>query len=228
MSLFSLKRKNYHIPLEIQRQQWFRNFIVAFMAVFVCYLTVYLLRNNFKAAQTLLIEQNNFSTTELGMIGLAFSVAYGIGKTILGYGIDGKNAKKIMSFLLGVSAIISIIIGILLITKQATTGILFILGFLVFGPQLLIGVSVIEFVPKSALAVTNGLTETFAYLFGDSFAKVFLGYIADPTKSGMNIFGYTLHGWGATFTIIFTALIIAGLMMIPVALKQEMTIRKIS
>lgn len=35
--------------------------------------------------------------------------------------------KKIMSFLLGVSAIISIIIGILLVTKQATVGILFIL-----------------------------------------------------------------------------------------------------
>ncbi|EIK6582697.1 hexose-6-phosphate:phosphate antiporter, partial [Listeria monocytogenes] len=84
MSLFSLKRKNYFVPLEIQRQQWFKHFIVAFMSVFICYLTVYLLRNNFKAAQTLLIEQNHFSTTELGMIGLAFSVMYGIGKTILG------------------------------------------------------------------------------------------------------------------------------------------------
>lgn len=104
--------------------------------------------------------------------------------------------------------------------------VLFILGFLVFGPQLLIGVSVIEFVPRNALAVTNGLTGTFAYLFGDSFAKVFLGYIADPTKAGIQIFGYTLHGWGATFTIMFTALIIAGLMMIPVALKQEKIIRQ--
>lgn len=104
--------------------------------------------------------------------------------------------------------------------------VLFILGFLVFGPQLLIGVSVIEFVPRNALAVTNGLTGTFAYLFGDSFAKVFLGYIADPTKAGMQIFGYNLHGWGATFTIMFTALIIAGLMMIPVALKQEKIIRQ--
>ncbi|HBL8290363.1 TPA: hexose-6-phosphate:phosphate antiporter, partial [Listeria monocytogenes] len=113
MSLFSLKRKNHFVPLEIQRQQWFKHFIVAFMSVFICYLTVYLLRNNFKAAQTLLIEQNHFSTTELGMIGLAFSVMYGIGKTILGYAVDGRNAKKIMSFLLGVSAIISIIIGIL-------------------------------------------------------------------------------------------------------------------
>lgn len=97
------------------------------MSVFICYLTVYLLRNNFKAAQTLLIEQNHFSTTELGMIGLAFSVMYGIGKTILGYVVDGRNAKKIMSFLLGISAIISIIIGILLVAKQATVGILFIL-----------------------------------------------------------------------------------------------------
>ncbi|EBF5152165.1 hexose-6-phosphate:phosphate antiporter [Listeria monocytogenes] len=455
MSLFSLKKKNHFVPLEIQRQQWFKHFIVAFMSVFICYLTVYLLRNNFKAAQTLLIEQNHFSTTELGMIGLAFSVMYGIGKTILGYAVDGRNAKKIMSFLLGISAIISIIIGILLVTKQATVGILFILwgangfvqspggpasystitrwtpklkrgrwlgfwnashniggalagivafwgattffnggaggmfivpgiiaiiiaiicfsvghdepeelgwnsaaeifeereeqgesetkdlsrfqifcrfvinnpwvwtlcvinifiyivrigidnwapvyciqalgwstkdaimtisffeigallgslswgwlsdimkgrrmlcsiiavvieffmlisysqvtsvysmytvlfilGFLVFGPQLLIGVSVIEFVPRNALAVTNGLTGTFAYLFGDSFAKVFLGYIADPTKAGIQIFGYTLHGWGATFTIMFTALIIAGLMMIPVALKQEKIIRQ--
>ncbi|ECH7051888.1 hexose-6-phosphate:phosphate antiporter, partial [Listeria monocytogenes] len=104
--------------------------------------------------------------------------------------------------------------------------VLFILGFLVFGPQLLIGVSVIEFVPRNALAVTNGLTGTFAYLFGDSFAKVFLGYIADPTKAGIQILGYTLHGWGATFTIMFTALIIAGLMMIPVALKQEKIIRQ--
>lgn len=126
MSLFSLKRKNHFVPLEIQRQQWFKHFIVAFMSVFICYLTVYLLRNNFKAAQTLLIEQNHFSTTELGMIGLAFSVMYGIGKTILGYAVDGRNAKN-NEFLLGVSAIISIIIGILLVTKQATVGILFIL-----------------------------------------------------------------------------------------------------
>ncbi|MEN0733270.1 hypothetical protein AAHQ78_14480, partial [Listeria monocytogenes] len=27
MSLFSLKKKNHFVPLEIQRQQWFKHFI---------------------------------------------------------------------------------------------------------------------------------------------------------------------------------------------------------
>lgn len=454
LSIFSLKKGENHISLEDQRKQWFKQFIIAFFAVFSCYFAIYLLRNNFKAAQTLLIEQDGFSTTELGLIGLGFSITYGLGKTILGYIIDGKNAKKIMSFLLGLSAIISIIIGCLLLIDKAFTGVLlvlwgangfvqspggpasystitrwtpknkrgkwlgfwntshniggalagiialwgattffngnvagmfitpaviaiviaimsfsfgydepeelgwnsapeifgetketldtttsdlkkfqivrkfvlnnpwvwllciinvfvyivrigidnwvpvycvqalnwetndaiytismfelgallgslswgwlsdilkgrrmfcslialiieffmliaysqvqnvtsmyivlFILGFLVFGPQLLIGISVVEFVPKNALAVTNGLTGTFAYLFGDSIAKVLLGYIADPKKDGVHLFGYLLHGWNATFTVMFVVLVLAGLLTIPVVIKQEKNIK---
>ena len=72
---------------------------------------------------------------------------------------------------------------------------LFALGALIFGPQLLIGVSLTGFVPKNAISVANGMTGSFAYLFGDSMAKVGLAAIADPTRNGLNIFGYTLSGW---------------------------------
>lgn len=51
------------------------------------------------------------------MIGLVFFVMYGIGKMILGYVVDGRNVKKIMSFLLGIFVIILIIIGIFLVIK---------------------------------------------------------------------------------------------------------------
>ncbi|BBU79648.1 hypothetical protein EIMP300_10480 [Escherichia coli] len=66
---------------------------------------------------------------------------------------------------------------------------LFALGFLVFGPQLLIGVAAVGFVPKKAIGAADGIKGTFAYLIGDSFAKLGLGMIADGTP----VFGLT--GW---------------------------------
>ena len=48
-------------------------------------MAMYLIRNNFKAAQPLLKEEIGLSTLELGYIGLAFSITYGLGKTLLGY-----------------------------------------------------------------------------------------------------------------------------------------------
>ncbi|MGQ7789054.1 hypothetical protein ACULNC_00495 [Shigella flexneri] len=50
-----------------------------------------------------------------------------------------------------------------------------------FGPQLLIGVAAVGFVPKKAIGAADGIKGTFAYLIGDSFAKLGLGMIADGT-----------------------------------------------
>lgn len=113
-------------------------------------------------------------------------------------------------------------------TPMALYAVLFVLGWLVFGPQLLIGVSVIGFVPKAAASVTNGIVGTFAYLFGDSLAKVGLGMIADPTGSGLTVLGRTFHGWGDTFTIFYVALLIGGILMTIVAFAEEKKIRATS
>ena len=48
--------------------------------VFFVYMAMYLIRNNFKAAQPLLKEEIGLTTLELGYIGLAFSITYGLGK----------------------------------------------------------------------------------------------------------------------------------------------------
>ncbi len=75
------------------------------------------------------------------------------------------------------------------------------LGFLVFGPQLLIGVAAVGFVPKKAIGAADGIKGTFAYLIGDSFAKLGLGMIADGTP----VFGLT--GWAGTFAALDIAAI---------------------
>ena len=102
---------------------------------------------------------------------------------------------------------------------------LFFLGMLIFGPQLLIGVSVVHFVPKQAASVTNGTTGTFGYLFGDSMAKVGLAMIADPKTTGLTIFGHNLHGWNATFIVFYFALIVGVIMLAMVAYAEEKRIR---
>lgn len=406
MNFFDIhKIPNKGIPLSVQRKLWLRNFMQAFFVVFFVYMAMYLIRNNFKAAQPFLKEEIGLSTLELGYIGLAFSITYGLGKTLLGYFVDGRNTKRIISFLLILSAITVLIMGFVLsyfgsvmgllivlwganvffhgnvigmfifpsvialligiatlfigkddpeelgwnraeeiweepvdkenIDSQGMTkweifkkyilgnpviwilcvsnvfvyivriGIdnwaplyvsehlhfskgdavntifyfeigalvasllwgyvsdllkgrraivaigcmfmitfvvlfytnatsvmmvnisLFALGALIFGPQLLIGVSLTGFVPKNAISVANGMTGSFAYLFGDSMAKVGLAAIADPTRNGLNIFGYTLSGWTDVFIVFYVALFLGMILLGIVAFYEEKKIRSL-
>ncbi|WPC42310.1 hexose-6-phosphate:phosphate antiporter [Clostridium sp. JS66] len=455
VDFFSIQKKQVSVPIEQQRKDWAKEFFKAFFVVFMAYACMYLIRNNFKSAQPLLKTQLGFTTTELGYIGFGFSLTYALGKTILGYIIDGRNSKRAISVLLSMSATMVLIIGIILLMGKKPTGAilflwglsgflqapggpssystisrwtpskkrgrylgfwnmshniggglagilalaganiffhgnaagmfivpalvalivgiailfigkdepqelgwnsapeifdepedkevkkldgmskfevlkkyvitnpwiwtlcvanvfvyivrigidnwaplyvteklhfpmgaavntifyfemgallgsltwgyvsdvlkgrrsivavfclmltsvavlgyrygtsvtminisLFCLGALIFGPQLLIGVSLADFAPKKAIAVANGLSGTFGYLFGDSTAKVALAKIADPKSSGINIGSVHLHGWNDVFVIFYGALIIGICLLLIVAYGEEKKIRR--
>lgn len=128
MNFFDIhKMPNKGIPLSVQHKLWLRNFMQAFFVVFFVYMAMYLIRNNFKAAQPLLKEEIGLTTLELGYIGLAFSITYGLGKTILGYFVDGRNTKRIISFLLILSAITVLIMGFVLSYFGSVMGLLIVL-----------------------------------------------------------------------------------------------------
>ena len=88
---------------------------------------MYLIRNNFKAAQPLLKEEYGLSTLELGYIGLAFSITYGLGKTLVGYFVDGKNSKKLVSALLILASLMVLTMGLLLSAFGSAIGIFIVL-----------------------------------------------------------------------------------------------------
>lgn len=100
-----------------------------------------------------------------------------------------------------------------------------LLGLLVAAPQLLIGISVINFVPRSAIAMAYGLTGSFGYLFGDAMAKVTLALIADPQGNGLSIGGLHLHGWNATFVVLQCAAAIGVAILATVAFREERKLR---
>ena len=116
----------------------------AFLSYSFVYMAMYLIRNNFKAAQPLLKEEIGLTTLELGYIGLAFSITYGLGKTILGYFVDGRNTKRIISFLLILSAITVLIMGFVLSYFGSVMGLLIVLWGLTVYFNLWVGLQVTQ------------------------------------------------------------------------------------
>lgn len=82
------------------------------------------------------------------------------------------------------------------------------MGCLIFGPQLLIGVAIVDFVPKKAIATGNGLTGTFGYLGGDLLAKILLGYLSDA------------YGWISVFSSMGIS-IVCGIALMSIILREE-------
>lgn len=67
-----------------------------------------------------------------------------------------------------------------------------VLGFLVYGPQVLAGVASADIVSKKAVGMANGLTGTFAYL-GSALSGICVGWMADH------------YGWSGGFVFFLTA-----------------------
>lgn len=166
-------------------------------------------------------EQLGFSK-DAAISGFAlFEVGALVGTFLWGFLSDLANGRRALMACIA----LGLIIFVLQYYQYATNEIaylitLFILGFLVFGPQLLIGVAAVGFVPKKGIAVADGIKGTFAYLIGDSFAKLGLGMIADGTP----IFGLT--GWAGTFAALDISVICCIILLSFVAFAEEKKIRK--
>ncbi|WP_217541385.1 hexose-6-phosphate:phosphate antiporter [Vibrio metschnikovii] len=103
--LEQVRKPTLDLPLEVRRKMWFKPFIQSYLVVFIGYMAMYLVRKNFNIAQNDLISTYGLSMTKLGLIGLGFSITYGIGKTVVSYYADGKNTKQFLPFMLILSGI---------------------------------------------------------------------------------------------------------------------------
>lgn len=76
------------------------------------------------------------------------------------------------------------------------------IGFLIYGPVMLIGLYALELVPKKAAGTAAGLTGLFGYLGGAVAANIILGYTVDS------------FGWDGGFMILIGACIISVICLI--------------
>src|SRR5690606_12294606 len=71
------------------------------------------------------------------------------------------------------------------------------IGFLIYGPVMLIGVQALDLVPKKAAGTAAGLTGLLGYMGGALFANIAMGYVVD------------FWGWDGGFLIMITACVLA-------------------
>ncbi|CAH0147917.1 Glycerol-3-phosphate transporter [Peribacillus sp. Bi96] len=71
------------------------------------------------------------------------------------------------------------------------------IGFLIYGPVMLIGLQALDLVPKKAAGTAAGLTGLFGYLGGSVAANAIMGYVVD------------FAGWNAGFTLITISCVLA-------------------
>jgi sugar phosphate permease len=71
-----------------------------------------------------------------------------------------------------------------------------VLGFLVYGPQVLAGVASADIASKKAVGMAHGLTGTFAYV-GSALSGICVGWIADN------------YGWNGGFIFFITAALLS-------------------
>jgi OPA family glycerol-3-phosphate transporter-like MFS transporter len=71
------------------------------------------------------------------------------------------------------------------------------IGFLIYGPVMLIGVQALDLVPKKAAGTAAGLTGLFGYLGGALFANIAIGIVVDK------------WGWDGGFEMIVAACVLA-------------------
>jgi OPA family glycerol-3-phosphate transporter-like MFS transporter len=75
------------------------------------------------------------------------------------------------------------------------------IGFLVYGPVMLIGVHALDLAPKKAAGTAAGFTGLFGYLGGALFANIAMGHIVD------------IWGWDGGFYVLILAAIISILLL---------------
>lgn len=83
------------------------------------------------------------------------------------------------------------------------------IGFLVYGPVMLIGVHALDLAPKKAAGTAAGFTGLFGYLGGAVFANIAMGHIVDT------------WGWDGGFHVLITATIISILLLTLTIKRKE-------
>jgi sugar phosphate permease len=160
---------------------------------YVCKMTL------FYWGPTLLLESKESSLTGASLQMVAYDIAGIFGGICAGYVSDKifRGRRGPVSTLL---TILSSIVICFLWQAPKDAGVInficmILIGFLMAGPQILVGVAAADFASKKAAATASGFTGTFGYI-GAALAGAGIGWIADN------------YGWNA----VFLTTIISGLL----------------
>ncbi|MFT3902727.1 MAG: phosphoglycerate transporter protein PgtP [Niabella sp.] len=156
-------------------------------------------------APTYLKEVKGYDIKEVGWAYAAYEFAAIPGTIICGWISDrifkGKRAVTTIIFML------LVMVSVFIYWKNTDNMLvdiisLIAIGFLIYGPVMLIGVHALDLAPKNAAGASAGFTGFFGYFIGTAILSNFLmGYIAEH------------FGWAAGFKLLIAGCVAACLLM---------------
>lgn len=128
---------------------------------------------------TYLTKVKHFSLVSSGFGFSFFELAAIPGTILIGWMSDKYFAGRRSP--LGLITMFLIMFGIVIYWQSTTPwvvmGSLGLIGFLIYGPVMLIGVAALDLVPKKAGGTSAGFTGLFGYFFGTMGAEALMGYL---------------------------------------------------
>jgi MFS transporter, OPA family, sugar phosphate sensor protein UhpC len=184
----------------------------------VAYFFVYIVRQGVNDWIPLyLIEQKNYSIIGANGCASLFEVGGFFGALAAGWSSDyffrAKRGPVNVLFSVGMFVAIAFFWFIPAGFAALDSILMFIIGFMIFGPQLLVGMAAVELSHKNAAATSNGFVGFFAYA-GASFA----GYPLGAVTQGM--------GWNGFFWSLVCCSAISTLLLLPLWNVTASTLRK--
>jgi len=148
-------------------------------------------------------EAKGFSIKESGWAYFAYEWAGIPGTLLCGYLSDKvfKGKRAPVSIIYMVLVFVSIYMYWTSQSILANSIALICIGFLIYGPVMLIGVHALDLVPKKAAGTAAGLTGLFGYLGGALFANIAMGAVVDT------------WGWSGGFVVLLSSCVIAILLI---------------
>lgn len=152
-------------------------------------------------APTYLEEAKGFSVKETGWAYFAYEYAGIPGTLLCGWISDkvfkGRRAPATIIYM------VLVLVAVIVYWKNPAGNIwvdnmaLIAIGFLIYGPVMLIGVQALDLVPKKAAGTAAGLTGLFGYMGGALFANIAMGFVVDA------------WGWDGGFIVLVAACVLS-------------------
>ena len=152
-------------------------------------------------APTYLDEVKGYNIKEVGWAYFAYEFAAIPGTIVCGWLSDKVfSGRRALTTMLYMAAVAVFILIYWQFSHTPTMDIicLIAIGFLIYGPVMLIGVHALDLAPKKAAGTAAGLTGFFGYFFGTAIlSNIMLGYLVQH------------FGWNINFIVLLLACVLA-------------------
>jgi OPA family sugar phosphate sensor protein UhpC-like MFS transporter len=190
---------------EILKEYIFRNKVIWLLSA--AYFCVYIVRSGVGEWTSLFLQEaKGYSQLGGNSCVSVFEIGGFLGSLAAGWASDyffrARRGPVNLLFAFGMCASVGLFWCVPPGYPILDTAAVFLTGFMIFGPQMLIGIAAAESVPKRAAATANGFVGCASY-FGSAIAGYPLGAVTDK------------FGWEAYFMFLITACVFSVVFLLP-------------